>query len=198
MEQLLCVLIGYLFGNFQSSYIFVWLFKNKDIREIGSGNPGTMNTLLNVNRTLGVLVLFCDMLKTIIPSIICTILFAQVESLDAIALCSLGVFLGHCFPFWLAFKGGKGVAVAVAFALTVDLRIFIVSVIVAGIFGLLVKSATYGSYTFAIMLFVCAVDFDHSLVVTLCALAQSIGIVLLHVKRNSAAKSINAENQGLL
>ncbi len=189
MEQFLCISIGYLFGNFQSSYIFVRLFKNEDVRNIGSGNPGTMNTLLNVNKTLGALVLFCDMLKTIIPSIICTILFPGVESVNAIALCSLGAFLGHCFPFWLAFKGGKGVAVAVAFALTVDLRIFLVSVIVAALFGLLLKSATYGSYTFAIMLFVCAVDFDHSLVVILCALAQSIGIVLFHVKGRSAAKS---------
>ena len=189
MEQFLCISIGYLFGNFQSSYIFVRLFKNEDVRNIGSGNPGTMNTLLNVNKTLGALVLFCDMLKTIIPSIICTIVFPGVESVDAIALCSLGAFLGHRFPFWLAFRGGKGVAVAVAFALTVDLRIFLVSVIVAALFGLLLKSATYGSYTFAIMLFVCAVDFDHSLVVILCALVQSIGIVLFHVKGRSAAKS---------
>lgn len=192
MEQFLCISIGYLFGNFQSSYIFVRLFKNKDIRDIGSGNPGTMNTLLNVNRTLGVLVLFCDMLKTIIPSIICTIIFPGVESIDAVALCSLGVFLGHCFPFWLSFKGGKGVAVAVAFALTIDLRVFLVSVIVAGVFGFLLKSATYGSYTFAIMLFVCAVDFNHSLIVILCALIQSVGIAVLHIKRKPSPKSIRS------
>mgnify|MGYP004732466479 CR=1 FL=1 len=192
MEQFLCISIGYLFGNFQSSYIFVRLFKNKDIRDIGSGNPGTMNTLLNVNRTLGALVLFCDMLKTIIPSIICTIIFPGVESIDAVALCSLGVFLGHCFPFWLSFKGGKGVAVAVAFALTIDLRVFLVSVIVAGVFGFLLKSATYGSYTFAIMLFVCAVDFNHSLIVILCALIQSVGIAVLHIKRKPTPKSIRS------
>lgn len=192
MEQFLCISIGYLFGNFQSSYIFVKLFKNKDIRDIGSGNPGTMNTLLNVNRTLGALVLFCDMLKTIIPSIICTIIFPGVESIDAVALCSLGVFLGHCFPFWLSFKGGKGVAVAVAFALTIDLRVFLVSVIVAGVFGFLLKSATYGSYTFAIMLFVCAVDFNHSLIVILCALIQSVGIAVLHIKRKPTPKSIRS------
>lgn len=192
MEQFLCISIGYLFGNFQSSYIFVRLFKNKDIRDIGSGNPGTMNTLLNVNRTLGAIVLFCDMLKTIIPSIICTIIFPGIESIDAVALCSLGVFLGHCFPFWLSFKGGKGVAVAVAFALTIDLRVFLVSVIVAGVFGFLLKSATYGSYTFAIMLFVCAVDFNHSLIVILCALIQSVGIAVLHIKRKPLPKSIRS------
>ena len=192
MEQFLCISIGYLFGNFQSSYIFVRLFKNKDIRDIGSGNPGTMNTLLNVNRTLGALVLFCDMLKTIIPSIICTIIFPGVESIDAVALCSLGVFLGHCFPFSLSFKGGKGVAVAVAFALTIDLRVFLVSVIVAGVFGFLLKSATYGSYTFAIMLFVCAVDFNHSLIVILCALIQSVGIAVLHIKQKPSPKSIRS------
>ena len=189
MKVLLCVILGYTFGCLQTSYILVKRFMDTDVRSGGSGNAGTMNTFLNFNKTLGATVLFSDMLKTIIPSIICTLVFPGVESVDAIALCSLGAFLGHCFPFWLAFRGGKGVAVAVAFALTVDLRIFLVSVIVAALFGLLLKSATYGSYTFAIMLFVCAVDFDHSLVVILCALVQSIGIVLFHVKGRSAAKS---------
>lgn len=182
MNLLLCLIIGYLFGNFQSSYIFVRLFKNEDVRNIGSGNPGTMNTLLNVSETLGALVLFCDILKTIIPAIICTVLFGSSEVSDIIAITSLGVFLGHCFPFWLKFKGGKGVAVAVAFALTLDIRVFLISVIVAGVFGLLMKSATYGSYTFAIMLFVCAVDFGFGNAVVLSAFIESLSIVLLHIK----------------
>ena len=182
MNLFLCLIIGYLFGNFQSSYIFVRIFKKEDVRKIGSGNAGTMNTLLNVNETIGALVLFCDMLKTIIPAIICTVLFGEGDTSTIIALSSLGVFLGHCFPFWLGFKGGKGVAVAVAFALTLDLRIFIISVIVAGIFGFLMKSATYGSYTFALMLFVCIVDFGYGNFVVLSVFAESLIIVLLHIR----------------
>lgn len=182
MKLFLCVLIGYLFGNFQSSYVFVRAFKKKDVRTIGSGNAGTMNTLLNVSETLGALVLFCDMLKTIIPAIICTVLFGEEDISAIVAISSIGVFLGHCFPFWLGFKGGKGVAVAVAFALTLDIRIFLIAVIVSGIFGLLIKSATYGSYTFAIMLFVCSVDFGYGTWVVISVFIQSLTIVLLHIK----------------
>ena len=182
MKFILCFLIGYVFGNFQSSYIFVKRFKNLDVRSLGSGNAGTMNTLLNVSETLGALVLFCDMLKTIIPAIICTVLFGEADVASIISISSLGVFIGHCFPFWLKFKGGKGVAVAVAFALTLDIRIFLIAVIVAGVFGLLIKSATYGSYTFAIMLFVCSVDFGYGKWVVLSVFVQSLTIVLLHIK----------------
>ncbi|MDO4379924.1 MAG: glycerol-3-phosphate acyltransferase [Clostridia bacterium] len=185
MKLIASFLIGYVFGNFQSSYIFVKLLKKRDIREIGSGNAGTMNTFLNVGETIGILVLFCDMLKTIIPAIICTIFFGEIDVGEIISICSLGVFLGHCFPFWLGFKGGKGVAVAVAFALTLDIRNFLTAVIVAGIFGILIKSATYGSYTFAIMLFVCAVDFGYGKWVVLSAFIQSLAIVLLHIRGKS-------------
>lgn len=183
MNLVFSLIIGYVFGNFQSAYIFVKLFKKQDIRKIGSGNAGTMNTLLNVGETLGALVLFCDMIKTVIPAIICTVLFGEADLSAVISFSSLGVFLGHCFPVWLGFKGGKGVAVAVAFALTLDIRIFLISVIVAGIFGLLVKSATYGSYTFAIMLFVCAVDFGYENWVIISAFIQSLTIALLHIKK---------------
>ena len=182
MKLIASFLLGYVFGNFQSSYIFVKLLKKRDIREIGSGNAGMMNTFLNIGETVGVLVLFCDMLKTIIPAIICTLLFGEIDVGEIISICSLGVFLGHCFPFWLGFKGGKGVAVAVAFALTLDIRIFLTAVIVAGIFGILIKSATYGSYTFAIMLFVCTVDFGYGKWVVLSAFIQSLTITLLHIK----------------
>lgn len=176
-------MIGYFFGCFQSSYIFVKAFRKKDIRSVGSGNAGTMNTFLNFGENIAAAVLFCDMLKAIIPSILCVLLFKNVDSQTIIAVCSLGVFLGHCFPFWLKFSGGKGVAVAVAFALTLDLRVFIASIVISGLFGFLTKSATYGSYTFAIMLFVSSVTFGHEKAVVVCAFLQSALIVLLHLLR---------------
>lgn len=183
MKELLCLLTGYTFGCFQTSYIVVKHCAGEDIRCVGSGNAGTMNTLLSFGRAAGAVVLFGDMLKTIVPAILCILAFPEKEPEALISVCSLGVFLGHCFPFWLGFRGGKGVAVAAAFALILDLRVFLFSVIVAGVFGLLRRSAAYSSYTFAIMLFVCAVSFGCGTTAVLCALFESIAIVLLHLSR---------------
>lgn len=194
LENAIILSVGYFFGCFQSSYIFVKAFKKKDIRSVGSGNAGTMNTFLSFGENLGAVVLFCDILKTIIPSILCVLLFNNVDTQTTIAVCSLGVFLGHCFPFWLKFKGGKGVAVAVAFALTLDLRVFAVSIVISGIFGLLTKSATYGSYTFAIMLFVSSVTFGHERSIIVSAFLQSALIVLLHLLKKRPVPAETVKN----
>lgn len=184
MKVLLCVILGYTFGCLQTSYILVKRFMNTNVRSGGSGNAGTMNTFLNFNKTLGATVLFSDMLKTIIPCILSTIIFPNIDTNIVISYCSLGVIFGHCFPFWLGFRGGKGVAVAAAFALTLDFRVFFVSVIVAGLFGLILRSATYSSYTFAIMVFVCVAVFGYSSAVLLCVLIESLIIVLLHLRKS--------------
>lgn len=183
MKELLCLLTGYTFGCLQTSYIIVRHCAGEDIRSIGSGNAGTMNTLLSFGRTPAAAVLFGDILKTIIPAILCVLAFPDKRPEIMISVSSLGVFLGHCFPFWLRFRGGKGVAVAAAFALMLDIRVFLISVIVAGVFGLIRHSAAYSSYTFSIMLFVCTVSFGYSGIVILCALSKSIIIVLLHLSR---------------
>ena len=183
MKELLCLLCGYTLGCLQTSYIIVRHCTGEDIRSVGSGNAGTMNTLLSFGRTPAAVVLFGDMLKTIIPAILCVLAFPDKRPEIIISVCSLGVFLGHCYPFWLRFRGGKGVAVAAAFALMLDIRVFFISVIVAGVFGLVCHSAAYSSYTFAIMLFVCTVSLGYDGSVILCALSESIIIVLLHLGR---------------
>lgn len=185
MENLLCLLVGYTFGCLQSSYILVKRFAGIDIRSKGSGNAGTMNTFLNFGKTPGVIVLLCDMLKTIVACILCILAFSHTDPSKITAVCSLGVFLGHCFPFWLGFGGGKGIAVALSFALILDIRVFLISAIVAGIFGLALHSATYSSYTFAIMLFVCTANFGYGGTVMLCVFIESLLIVVLHLKGKS-------------
>lgn len=189
MELLLCSLIGYAFGCIQSSYIFVKCFEKADIRSKGSGNAGTMNTFLSFGKTLGAIVLFCDMLKTIISCLLCTVIIKSVDPVTIISFCSIGVFLGHCFPFWLGFRGGKGVAVAISFALILDIRIFLISIIVAGAFGIILHSATYSSYTFAVMLFVSTVCFGYPGAVIVCVLAESLLISYLHIKPHLFQKS---------
>ncbi len=188
MKLLFCVLIGYAFGCVQTSYILIKRIANEDIRSKGSGNAGTMNTLLSFGKTPGVIVLFSDILKTMIPCILCARIFTGIEFNTAISFCALGVFVGHCFPFWLGFRGGKGVAIAIAFSFILDIRVFLISTFIAGIFGLMLRSATYSSYTFAIMLFVCAASFGYSGSVLVCILIESLLMIYLHIRYNSVYK----------
>ncbi len=110
-----CLVIGYLFGMIQSSYILGRL-KGIDIREHGSGNAGTTNTLRVLGRKAGLVVFVCDLMKIFIPVMGVGILVKSVfpEYTDMILLLKLyvglGGVIGHNFPFYLGFRGGKGIA----------------------------------------------------------------------------------------
>lgn len=188
MEKIFFLLIGYFSGCFQSAYILIKQFKKADISKVGSGNPGTANVLLSYGKTLAFFVLMLDMLKAVLPALLCAVIAQKTDVKAAMAICCLGVSLGHNFPFWRKFKGGKGVAVAVATALVVDFRILLFSLLTAAVFSLLLKSATYGSYTFALMIFLCSVAFSHELTVIVCILIQSIMICILHLTRKPKLK----------
>ena len=112
MIRLVCVLIGYLFGCFQTAYIYGRM-NGIDIRQHGSGNAGTTNSLRVLGKKAGAIVLICDMLKTGLAITTVRILFN--ESYDDIMYllalyAAAGSILGHNFPFYLGFKGGKGIA----------------------------------------------------------------------------------------
>ena len=101
----LIILASYIFGSIPFGYIFTKIFLKKDIRDIGSGNIGATNVLRTGNKLIGYLTLFFDVLKSVIPVIYIKFFFP-----DYIFVSSLSVFIGHVFPLWLNFKGGKGVA----------------------------------------------------------------------------------------
>ena len=112
MERIICLLIGYVFGLFQTAYIYGKLH-GIDIRNYGSGNAGTTNTLRVLGTKAGILVLFGDMLKCILAVVAAVLIFGSTHQ-DMIYLlkiyASAGAILGHNFPFYLHFKGGKGIA----------------------------------------------------------------------------------------
>ena len=105
MDIFLIAIISYFMGSVPFGFILTKIFLKKDIREIGSGNIGATNVLRTGNKMIGYITLSLDILKAIIPLLI--IKFNQSEFLFISALC---IFLGHVFPLWLKFKGGKGVA----------------------------------------------------------------------------------------
>ena len=105
MELGLIILLSYLMGSIPFGFILTKIFLKKDIREIGSGNIGATNVLRTGNKMIGYITLSLDILKAIVPLLI--IKFYQSEFLF---ISALSIFLGHVFPLWLKFKGGKGVA----------------------------------------------------------------------------------------
>lgn len=112
MERIICLAIGYLFGLFQTAYIY-GKAHGIDIRQHGSGNAGTTNALRVLGTKAGLLVFAGDVLKCILAVVVCTLLFGKSHP-DMIYLFKMyaaaGAILGHNFPFYLNFKGGKGIA----------------------------------------------------------------------------------------
>lgn len=105
MEFFLISFVSYLMGSIPFGFILTKLFLKQDIRNIGSGNIGATNALRTGNKFLGYSTLILDIAKAIIP-----VLYVKNNYPDLIYLASLSAFLGHVFPIWLKFKGGKGVA----------------------------------------------------------------------------------------
>lgn len=112
MERIICLVIGYVFGLFQTAYIYGKLH-GIDIRNYGSGNAGTTNTLRVFGTKAGLLVLLGDIVKCILAVVITSVIFKNTHG-DEIYLLKMyaatGAIAGHNFPFYLKFKGGKGIA----------------------------------------------------------------------------------------
>ena len=128
MERVICLLIGYVCGLFQTSY-FIGKLAKKDIREYGSGNAGTTNALRVLGRKAGAATLICDALKCIIAIHIVRAIFGE-SAADILPLLSIyaafGTILGHNFPFYMGFKGGKGFAASVGFSIAFDFPMFVI------------------------------------------------------------------------
>jgi glycerol-3-phosphate acyltransferase PlsY len=112
-------------GSIPFGFLLTKIFLNKDIREIGSGNIGATNALRTGNKFIGYATLTLDILKAVIP-----VLFIKFNFTEYVYIASLCAFLGHVFPVWLKFKGGKGVAtyLGILFALKISFGlIFIIT-----------------------------------------------------------------------
>ena len=123
MELTLIISISYLMGSIPFGLILTKIFLKKDIREVGSGNIGATNVLRTGNKAVGYLTLTLDVLKAVTP-----VLYIKFYFPELVYISSLSVFLGHVFPIWLKFKGGKGVAtyLGILFSINYILGIFFI------------------------------------------------------------------------
>ena len=140
MDIFLIILLSYLMGSIPFGFILTKLILKQDIRKIGSGNIGATNALRTGNKLIAYLTLTLDVLKAIIPLIIIKFYYE-----DYIYISSLSVFLGHVFPIWLKFKGGKGVATYVGILFCINLHVGIIFIISWLIIFLLFKYSSLAS-----------------------------------------------------
>ena len=114
VNNLLLIILFYLIGSLPFALILTKLSGFGDIRNIGSGNVGATNVLRTGNKLLAIVVLALDILKGLIPYFIIHIYFNELSLLNKIFICHFAV-IGHIYPIWLKFKGGKGVATYIGF-----------------------------------------------------------------------------------
>lgn len=127
LALILSALIAYSLGSLNFAIIFSFLFKKQDIRLHGSKNAGMTNIIRVYGYLLGILVLLCDFFKAVIAIYLCNFLFLNIEkySLYGSLITGLFVIIGHLYPLYFNFKGGKGVASSAGVIFTQDIRLFV-------------------------------------------------------------------------
>ena len=153
MEYLIVGIASYLMGSIPFAFILTKIFLKKDIREIGSGNIGATNALRTGNKLVGYTTLILDIVKAIIP-----VIYVKMNYPELIYIASLCAFLGHVFPIWLKFKGGKGVATYVGILFSINILLGLIFVVSWGVVFLLFRysslSSIIGSLSIPLYLFV--------------------------------------------
>ena len=155
MEYLIVGITSYLMGSIPFGFILTKIFLKKDIREIGSGNIGATNALRTGNKLVGYTTLILDIAKAIIP-----VIYVKMNYPELIYIASLCAFLGHVFPIWLKFKGGKGVATYVGILFSINILLGFIFVVSWGVVFLIFRysslSSIIGSLSIPLYLFVTA------------------------------------------
>lgn len=153
MERIICIVIGYIFGLFQTGYLYGRLH-HVDIRQYGSGNAGTTNALRVLGKKAGIITYIGDCLKAVVAGFVIRLLFKEGHS-EIIKLLvmygGLGVVLGHNYPFYLHFKGGKGIAATSGMVLAFDWRL---ALCICAVFIFVVVVSRYVSLASLIMMVV--------------------------------------------
>lgn len=160
MERLICLVIGYVFGLIQTGYLY-GKSQNVDIRKYGSGNAGTTNALRTMGWKAGIITFLGDSFKCIIAILLVRLIFggSHPDILPVLSMYTgMGAVLGHNYPFYMNFKGGKGIAVTAGLiASTTNLWVVIICI---AVFGGIVAGTRYvsvGSLTVVIVYFISVV-----------------------------------------
>ena len=156
MEYLIIALGSYLLGSIPFGFILTKIFLKKDIRDIGSGNVGATNALRTGNKSLGYGTLVLDITKAILP-----VLYVKFNYPDYIFIASLSTFLGHVFPIWLGFKGGKGVATYIGILFSINIILGLIFVVSWAVTFLISKFSSLSSLIASLIVPVYLIIFEN-------------------------------------
>ncbi|GAA3632474.1 glycerol-3-phosphate acyltransferase [Lactobacillus hamsteri] len=148
MARLWATIIGYFFGNFLFAMIVGRLALKLDPTKYGSGNPGTANMGAVFGKKFGIMTCAGDLLKTVIALFIVYFLFPGKIYLS---YAGLGLILGHCFPIWHHFKGGKGVAVSALLAVSYDWKAGLITLLIALLLTAVMQNLTIPPLVFMLL-----------------------------------------------
>ena len=157
MDLYLILIVSYFIGSIPFGFILTKVFLRKDLRKVGSGNIGATNALRTGNKLIGYSTLFLDISKTIIPLIIVKIYFENFVYISAFSL-----FVGHVFPIWLKFKGGKGVASYVGILFCLNYKFVLIFVISWIIIFIISKLSSLSSLIATLSVPVYLIIFDNN------------------------------------
>jgi glycerol-3-phosphate acyltransferase PlsY len=153
IKILICLVLGYCFGCISTAYI-VGKVNKIDIRKYGSGNAGTTNALRTLGWKAGLVTFLGDAIKAIIPVLLVRlIIFPDYEAVSLLMLyAGLGAVLGHNFPIWLNFKGGKGIAATGGVILAYDWRLAIAALVIFLVIVIVTRYVSLGSLVISTLL----------------------------------------------
>lgn len=147
-------IIAYLLGSISFSVIFTKKLAGFDVREKGSGNAGSTNVLRTAGKKVAILTLICDILKGVVAVGIAIISGIIVEGLDTallVQLAAIFVVIGHTFPIFFGFRGGKGVATALGVLIIVNYQIGLICLVFALVLMAITRMVSLGSIMAAIL-----------------------------------------------
>lgn len=146
MERIICLVLGYCFGLFQTGYLYSKKH-NVDIKKEGSGNSGSTNVLRVMGVKAGLIVFLGDAGKTILACLAARLIFSsQPDMVNLLVLyAALGAILGHNYPFYMQFNGGKGIACTAGLLASIDWRLMLVCLIVFVIIVAVTRYVSLGS-----------------------------------------------------
>lgn len=151
VKAILILIISYLLGSINTSIIVGKIKSGEDIRKFGSGNAGATNTLRTFGKSAAILVVLGDVLKAVISILIAKLIWSENLS---VYIASVGVILGHNFPIFFGFKGGKGIVVSATASLFADWRVGLVIIIISLLIMLITKYVSLGSVIGACLIIV--------------------------------------------
>lgn len=199
MSILLTLVIGYLLGSLNFSIIFTRIFAHTDVRNHGSGNAGFTNTIRTAGKKVGILVFVCDALKAII-AILVAIMIERIFPFDSLVeycryTASFGAVLGHNFPLYYGFKGGKGIVVSIAiiFSLNWISGIFVLGsfLVVFAITGIVSLGSLTGATTLVISTLVMYIFNMHSVGLAELVLMTVMAVLAFYMHRANIKRLAN-------